>query len=113
MCRYLDIEADDHIYFRFSSFSIVDVLDAVQSLLPHPGLKAIDDMNKEKTCKILNEIYNAASTSLKDNMDKVFIKEEDFQNLFHCCVEDILLTEFFFDFEKFKTTVLSFSILSD
>ena len=115
LCRYLELDEEQFLYFRDGQTTIVDSLDPVQFLIPTPETsKDIPDLPKQKLMIILNEVLNAASRTLKDYSDYIAdLDPGQLQPLFHTLAEDILWTEFKYDFEDFKQTIMSLRVLTD
>ena len=115
ICAYLELDEDMFMHFREGAGpTILEQLDPVQFLIPTPETsKVIPDLERGKTIKILNEILNAGSRTIKEYQSQLGLNRDQLQPLYHILVEDILWTEFRFDFEDFKQTIMSHRILED
>ena len=84
-------------------------------MIPTPETsKDIPDLPKEKVMIILNEVLNASSRTLKDYSEYLADLEPTcIQPLFHTLAEDILWSEFHYDFEDFKQTLMTHRVLTD
>ena len=66
LCAYLELNEDEFLYFRENQTTILDELDPVQFMMPTPERsEIIEDLDKAKSIKIMNEIMNAASNTIK------------------------------------------------
>ena len=115
ICQYLELDEDQFLYFREGQETIAESLDPVQFFIPTPdSSQAIPDLDKQKSILILNEVFNAASNTIKDYKEHlVDLQRAQLQPLFHTLAEDILWTEFKFDAEDFKQTVMNHHVLTD
>jgi hypothetical protein len=78
ICNYLNLTADEIMYLRDNEEpTILDRLDPVQLMIPVPKYsKSISDLEKSKTLVILNEILNVASSTLKERVGLIKIKND-------------------------------------
>ena len=110
------------MYFRDNEMpTVMDVLDPVQIFIPSPSLSNISSSRvlehlsdqKEQTVTVLTEVMEASANTMKE-YDSVIrdISSEEVQPLQLLLIEDILFTEFNFDLEDFKRTVMHHNLLA-
>ncbi len=68
LCTYIDLDPELFMHFREGAGpTILETLDPVQFLIPTPETsKVIPDLERTRTIKILNEILNAGSRTIKE-----------------------------------------------
>ena len=78
LTRYVEIESDQFMYFRDGGEpTIMENLDPVQFMIPAPKTsKLVPDLEKSKSIVILNEILNAAASTIKDKKDLLKLRKE-------------------------------------
>ena len=78
LCAYLGLNEEGFLNFREAAgLTILEQLDPVQFLIPTPETsKVISDLDRARTIKILNEILNAGSRTIKEYQSQLSLDRD-------------------------------------
>ena len=78
LTAYLDLDPDMFMHFREGAgLTILETLDPVQFLIPTPETsQVIKDLDRQRTIKILNEVLNAGSRTIKEYKSQLSLNRD-------------------------------------